>query len=106
MNRLTYRDGKGRPHWAPEIKADGFDVMIRRTVAEYEDRLERIETGRNKRKGRPVIATAEDGTTTEYASVKDAAFAVGVNVAQIYVAFQNGRRIRGFQWDYKEDKNG
>ena len=47
MNRLTYRDNKGRPHWAPEIKADGFDVMIRRTVAEYEDKLERIESGRN-----------------------------------------------------------
>lgn len=106
MNRLTYRDNKGRPHWAPEIKAEGFDIMVRRTVAEYEDRLERIESGRNKRKGRPVIATAEDGTTTEYASVKDAAFAVGVNVAQIYVACQNGRRIRGFQWDYKEDKHG
>ena len=106
MNRLTSRDDKGRPHWGPEIKADGADAMIRRTVAEYEDRLERIETGKNKRKARPVIATAEDGTTTEYASVRDAAFAVGVNVAQIYVACQNGRRIRGFLWDYKEDKHG
>lgn len=106
MNRLTYRDNKGRPRWAPEIKADGFDVMIRRTVAEYEDRLEKIDSMRTGRHPKAVVAAAPDGSITEYPSVKAAARSVNAHPGQISVACTNGKPFKGFTWDYKEDKHG
>ena len=80
MRRLTHRDKEGRACWRAELLADDTGeagALILETVADYEDRLEKIDSIRTGRHPKAVVAAAPDGSITEYPSVKDAARAVG-----------------------------
>ena len=47
MRRLTHRDKEGRACWRAELLADDTGeagALILETVADYEDRLEKIDT--------------------------------------------------------------
>ena len=73
-------------------------------LKEAADRIERsCRGGRTHRK--PVIAVAPDGRWIRYASIKDAAQAVGVKPAQISTACVTGQRCAGYLWDKEEDSS-
>ena len=103
MRRLTHRDKEGRACWRAELLADDTGeagALILETVADYEDRLGKIDSIRTGRHPKAVVAAAPDGSITEYPSVKDAARAVGVHPGQISVACINGKPLKGYIWDY------
>lgn len=52
---------------------------------------------------KPVISIRDDGTITEYPSMKEAAKAMGVRPSQIALACNTTRKCHGLEWWKKED---
>ena len=47
----------------------------------------------------PVVSIGQDGKRTRYASMKEAAQAIGANVSQISKAVNFGDKVHGMKWE-------
>lgn len=72
----------------------------------YERKIAEVSEFNRHIQNKPVLQINTAGEIiNEYTSARDAASKIGVNHTSIYKGCNNGHKIKGFHWVYKEDYN-